>query len=162
VADRILTCTWAPTVLAVPQLLRGPRIDLGLDALSGAPLAERMWGPVRQAEELGIDHLLVAQRWWGTGEEIAGSSFDCIAMTAWYAARTERIRLITAIHPRFFLPAPIAKWGASLDRLNGGRWSINVTSGCFHVTLTDPVFNSEVLRELAALNAERAAAPEEP
>ena len=106
-ADRNFDCTWAPTVLAVPQLLRGPRVDLGLDQLAGDPLAERMWRPVRQAEELGIDHLLVAQRWWGTGAEIEGSSFDCIAMTA-----------------------------------------------------CDLLFNSEVLPELAAINASRSTAPE--
>ena len=32
-------------------------------------------------------------------------------------------------HPGFFLPAPIAKWGATLDCVSGGRWAINVTSG---------------------------------
>jgi len=85
--------------------------------------------PIVRAEQLGIDYVLVAQRWWGTGEEIEGSSYDCLAMTAYYAALTKRIRLITAIHPGFFLPAPIAKWGASLDRISGGRWSINVTTG---------------------------------
>lgn len=71
----------------------------------------------------------MAQRWWGTGDEIEGSSYDCLAMTALYAAHTERIRLITAIHPGFFLPAPIAEWGASIDRVTGGRWAVNVTSG---------------------------------
>lgn len=82
-----------------------------------------------RAEALGFDQVLVAQRWWGTGREIEGSTYDCMAMTAWYAARTERIGLITAVHPGFFLPAPTAKWGATLDRLTEGRWSINVTSG---------------------------------
>jgi len=84
---------------------------------------------VAEAEALGIDHLLVAQRWWGTGEEIEGSTYDCLAMTAYYAAITRRINLITAVHPGFFLPGPIAKWGATIDRVSGGRWSINVTSG---------------------------------
>ena len=32
--------------------------------------------------------------------------------------------LRTAIHPGFFLPAMIARWGATIDRLTGGRWSI--------------------------------------
>jgi FMNH2-dependent dimethyl sulfone monooxygenase len=85
--------------------------------------------PVLRAEALGIDYLLVAQRWYGTGKEIEGSTYDCLAMTAYYAACTERIRLVTAIHPGFFLPAPIAKWGATLDCITGGRWAINVTSG---------------------------------
>ena len=88
-----------------------------------------MLAPVTRAEALGIDYLLVAQRWWGTGDEIEGSTYDCLAMTAFYAAHTERIRLITAIHPGFFLPAPIAKWGATLDRITAGRWAINVTTG---------------------------------
>jgi FMNH2-dependent dimethyl sulfone monooxygenase len=101
--------------------------------LAGATLQERLLKNVRIAEELGIDYLLVAQRWWGTGSEIEGSSYDCIAMTAFYAAHTARMRLITAIHPGFFLPAVIAKWGATLDRVTAGRWSINVTSGWHEV-----------------------------
>ena len=59
--------------------------------------------PVIRAEALGIDDLLVAQRWWGNAEEIEGSSYDCLAMTAFYAAHTTRMRLITAVHPGFFL-----------------------------------------------------------
>lgn len=128
---QLLTCTWAPTALAVPQLTKGREwaAKLVMAELQGTALSERLLAPVRMAEALGIDYLLVAQRWWGSGEEIEGSTYDCVAMTAYYAAHTERIHLITAIHPGFFLPAPIAKWGATIDRLTGGRWSINVTSG---------------------------------
>ncbi len=124
----ISTCTWAPTALSGPRLAGGSGPS-ELAALSGVEATERLLAPVRQAEALGIDNLLVAQRWWGTGEEIEGSTYDAFAMTAFYAARTERIRLITAIHPGFFMPGPIAKWGATLSRLTGGRWAINVTSG---------------------------------
>lgn len=126
---RILTCTWAPTALALPQLGNNRTSSPGLAELHGLALTERLLGPVQAAEALGIDYLLVAQRWWGSGQEIEGASYDCLAMTAFYAAQTQRLRLITAIHPGFFLPAPIAKWGATLDRLTGGRWSINLTSG---------------------------------
>jgi FMNH2-dependent dimethyl sulfone monooxygenase len=127
----ILTCTWAPTAMAVPKLTKTSQWASKLVApkVQGEQLQEQLLRPVRLAERLGIDHLLVAQRWWGTGEEIEGSTYDCVAMTAFYAAHTERIRLITAIHLGFFLPAPIAKWGATIDRLTVGRWSINVTSG---------------------------------
>jgi FMNH2-dependent dimethyl sulfone monooxygenase len=78
---------------------------------------------------MGIDFLLVAQRWWGTGAEIESSSYDCFAMTSYYAALTSKIRLVTAVHPGMVLPAVIAKWGATIDRVSGGRWAINVTSG---------------------------------
>ena len=129
--SELLTCTWAPTAMAVPKLTRTSQSASKLLApnVQGQELQEQLLRPVRLAERLGIDRLLVAQRWWRTGEEIEGSTYDCVAMTAFYAAHTQRIRLITAIHPGFFLPAPIAKWGATIDRLTGGRWSINVTSG---------------------------------
>jgi dimethylsulfone monooxygenase len=127
----ILTSTFAPTAMAGMQLTKKLRESsrAPISELVGNVLQERLLKGVRVAEGLGIDYLLVAQRWWGSGAEIEGSTYDCIAMTAFYAAQTQRIRLITAIHPGFFLPAVIAKWGATIDRLTGGRWSINVTSG---------------------------------
>ena len=129
-SSELLTCTWAPTTLSAPKLTHQAQSRAkSFPELSGEAQQNFLLKPVLAAEQLGIDYLLVAQRWWGTGQEIEGSSYDCLAMTAFYAARTERIRLITAIHPGFFLPAPIAKWGATIDRLTGGRWAINVTSG---------------------------------
>jgi dimethylsulfone monooxygenase len=134
--SEIFTCTWAPTAINGPRLTQNAR-KASRSALipdcAGADLDPYVLDPVTRAEQLGIDYLLVAQRWWGTGEEIEGSSYDCLAMTAYYAARTERIKLITAIHPGFFLPAPIAKWGATIDRISGGRWGINITSGWHEV-----------------------------
>jgi dimethylsulfone monooxygenase len=114
----VLTCTWAPTLVAPPG--KSP---------SAAAVRQRLLAPVHHAEQLGIDYLLVAQRWWGSGEETERSTYDCLAMTAFYAAHTDRIRLITAVHPGFLNPAPIAKWGATIDQISGGRWAINVTSG---------------------------------
>jgi FMNH2-dependent dimethyl sulfone monooxygenase len=127
----IFTCTWAPTALAVPQLTKKTEwaAKLVTEDRYGPALTDHLLSPVRLAEELGIDYLLVAQRWWGTGQEIEGSTYDCIAMTAFYAAHAQRLRLITAVHPGFFLPGPIAKWGATIDRLTGGRWAINLTTG---------------------------------
>jgi len=130
--SEILTCTWAPTNLGGgPQLLRKADrpIRTPIPDLRGALLQERMLRNVRVAEQLEFDHLLVAQRWWGNAQEIESATHDCLAMTSFYAAHTSRIRLITAIHPGFFLPSVIAKWGATIDRITGGRWAINVTSG---------------------------------
>jgi dimethylsulfone monooxygenase len=130
--SEILTCTWAPTNLGGgPRLLRRPDhpTRASIPELSGPALQQRLLRTVRLAEQLGIDHLLVAQRWWGTAQEIESSTYDCLAMTSFYAAHTTHIRLITAIHPGFFLPSVIAKWGVTIDRLTAGRWAINVTSG---------------------------------
>ena len=84
---------------------------------------------VQRYEALGLTDLLIAQRWWGSGVETEGSSLDCLAMTSFFASCTQRMNLVTAIHPGFFAPTAIAKWGATLDALTAGRWSINVTSG---------------------------------
>jgi dimethylsulfone monooxygenase len=121
------TCTWAPTTFQGTQVVNktkpGQQMP-GEDVLMN--LTTRL---VREYEALGIDNLLVAQRWWGTGQEIEASSLDCLAMTALFAGATEKIQLITAIHPGFMNPAAVAKWGATLDLLTQGRWSINVTTG---------------------------------
>ena len=122
----MLTCTWAPTVFA------GPRV-VSTNAKGGFPGGAAGKATIQAAlariEALGLSHLLIAQRWWGSGAETEGSSLDCLAMTAFCAAHTERIRLVTAIHPGFFHPTAIAKWGATMDWLSEGRWDINVTSG---------------------------------
>ncbi len=123
---RMLTCTWAPTVFAGPRVV-STNPEGGFP--DGRALERAVLPALRRIEELGLSHLLIAQRWWGSGEEMEGSSLDCLAMTALFAAHTERIRLVTAIHPGFFHPTAIAKWGTTMDWISGGRWDINVTSG---------------------------------
>ncbi len=125
----MLTCTWAPTVFQGHRLVR-PDAPLPATVIPAGDDVHRIAARlVHRYEALGISHLLVAQRWWGSGEEIEASSLDCLAMTSFFASETERIHLVTAIHPGFFQPTAIAKWGATVDLLSGGRWSINVTSG---------------------------------
>lgn len=121
------TCTWAPTVFAGPQVVS--KHSKAQTMPRGAALQRATLDQVKHLEALGISHLLVAQRWWGSASEIEGSSLDCLAMTAYFAAVTHNIHLVTAIHPGFFEPSAIAKWAATMDQMSGGRWSINVTSG---------------------------------
>ena len=123
----MLTCTWAPTVFAGMQM--HGRAGAAHAAPRGAALAEFVGAYAAKLEAAGITHLLVAQRWWGSGEEMEASSLDCLAMTTLFAAHTKKLQLVTAIHPGFFQPTAIAKWGATMDLISGGRWSINVTSG---------------------------------
>ncbi len=123
----MLTCTWAPSTFAGPQVVK--RQSTPRPPPTGAELTGRVIGHVQRLEALGLSHLLIAQRWWGNAREIEGSSLDCLAMTAFIAAQTTKVQLVTAIHPGFFQPAAIAKWGTTIDNLTGGRWHINVTSG---------------------------------
>ena len=121
------TCTWAPTTFRGTQIIE--RDAKPLTVPSGEGLIELTTKLVTHYENLGVSDLLIAQRWWGTGQEIEGSSLDCLAMTAIFAACTKKMNLITAIHPGFFSPTSIAKWATTIDNLTQGRWGINVTSG---------------------------------
>ena len=125
--SNMLTCTWAPTVFAGNQVVDKRSGPATLPA--GDDLLDLTTGLVQRYEAMGLSHLLIAQRWYGSGDEIEASSLDCLAMTALFAGCTDRLQLITAIHPGFFQPAAIAKWGATLDLLSRGRWAINLTSG---------------------------------
>ena len=122
------TCTWAPTIFQGSQIQHWSLDGAGTTPPTESirPLTIKL---VQEYETMGLSHLLIAQRWWGSGQEIEASSLDCLAMTALFAGSTESMQLITAIHPGFFLPTPIAKWGATIDQISNGRWSINVTSG---------------------------------
>ena len=123
---KMLTCTWAPTTFA------NSRVDSSIPHVAfpdGSALGKSVLPFVRRMEELGLSHLLVAQRWWGSGEEMEGSSLDVLAMTAFFAAHTQSMNLVSAIHPGFFEATAFAKWAATMDWITGGRWSINVTSG---------------------------------
>lgn len=126
----MLTCTWAPTTFQGPKVVRAEGDASPTRAMPGGQvLRDLVRGYVQRVESLGVSHLLIPQRWWGSGQEIEGSSLDCLAMTAFIAGVTERLELVTAIHPGFFSPSVIAKWGATMDLVTGGRWAINLTSG---------------------------------
>ncbi len=122
----MLTCTWAPTVFQGPQVASSRSGGAPPDTPQLRAMAANY---VQKLEQLGISHLLIAQRWWGSGEEIEASSLDCLAMTSFFAAHSEHLQLVTAIHPGFFQPTAIAKWGATMHALTGGRWHINLVSG---------------------------------
>ncbi|MEO2173329.1 MAG: LLM class flavin-dependent oxidoreductase [bacterium] len=125
------TCTWAPTTFAGTKVVKDQHStrETAREMPTGDQLTQLVATYVARLEDLGLSHILIAQRWWGNAKEIEGSSLDCLAMTSYIAACTSSIQMVTAIHPGFFHPSVIAKWAATLDNLTKGRWSINVTSG---------------------------------
>ena len=129
------TCTWAPTTMLRSKLFKSgdPTLSTTVDQTDlitqggGPALVDAFQESVRALDGL-VDNLLVPQRWYGAADD-GGSSFDVFAMSTLFAACTTNINIITAIHPGFALPAVVAKWGATMDRLSSGRWGINVVSG---------------------------------
>ena len=77
---------------------------------------------VRQAEALGFDLTLVAER-------LVAPDLEAWTVAAALAVQTEKIRIMSAVHPGIFHPQLAAKMGASIDRLSGGRYLINVVPG---------------------------------
>jgi len=89
-----------------------------------------------RAEELGFDLVFGLAQWTSKGgyggiSKYREDSLDpFIAVTA-LSAITERILLISTIHVLFgpWHPLYIAKFGATLDHISGGRWGVNVVTG---------------------------------
>src|SRR5487761_1848493 len=93
-------------------------------------------GLTRRAEELGFDLVFALAQWTSKGgyggvSKYREDSLDAfIAVTA-LSAITERILLISTIRVLFgpWHPLHIAKFGATIDHISGGRWGINVVTG---------------------------------
>ena len=93
---------------------------------------EASWAYVRRlaqrSEAIGFDVTLIAEL---NLNDIKGSdapSLDAWSTAAALAAVTERLELMVAVRPTFHLPALLAKQAANIDRISGGRLTINVVS----------------------------------
>lgn len=85
------------------------------------------------ADRLGYDAMLFPTRYIGGlgGTEAAGGQLDSLAIIGALAGATEQIHLISAVLPSFVHPVTLAKVGATLDQISGGRWHVNLVSGWF-------------------------------
>ena len=77
---------------------------------------------VLQAEDMGFDITLVAER-------LVAPDLEAWVVSSALAVETSRIKIMTAVHPGIFNPQLAAKMGASIDRLSGGRFVVNVVPG---------------------------------
>ena len=117
---------WAP----LPHTIcREDEVELALEELGspgrGLPV-DRSYAFVRdivkRAEVLGFDITLVAER-------LVARDLEAWVVASALAVETSRIEIMTAVHPGIFPPQLVAKMGASLDRLSGGRALLNVVPG---------------------------------
>ena len=90
----------------------------------------------RQAEALGFDLVFGLAQWTSKGgyggvSKYRENSLDPFITVTALSAITERILLISTIHVLFgpWHPLHVAKFGATLDHISGGRWGINVVTG---------------------------------
>lgn len=102
---------------------------------------------VQGAEALDFDLVFGLAQWLkkdGYGGDLAyrGTSLDPFITTAALASVTERIALISTVHTLYGLhPVQLAKYGATLDHITGGRWGANLITG--HRTSEWGIFGKE-------------------
>lgn len=117
---------WTP----LPHCIRPePEIDRALDELKtpGEGLAvDRSFKfalqAVREAEDMGFGITLVAER-------LVAADLEAWIVSSALASHTSKIEIMTAAHPGIVNPQLVAKMGASLDRLSGGRFAVNIVPG---------------------------------
>jgi FMNH2-dependent dimethyl sulfone monooxygenase len=81
------------------------------------------------AEKYGWDVALMPARYFVTHGW--PEQYEAMTTTAALTQVTSRIRLIAALHPGLWHPGIVAKMGATVDQMSGGRWGLNVTTGFF-------------------------------
>ncbi|KYC38908.1 luciferase [Scytonema hofmannii PCC 7110] len=89
---------------------------------------------VLDAEALGFDLVFALSQWLpkgGYGGVFNGQALDSFVTTAALTSVTQKIMLISTIHVLYgpIHPLHLAKYGATVDHISGGRWGINVVTG---------------------------------
>jgi FMNH2-dependent dimethyl sulfone monooxygenase len=90
------------------------------------------WDYVRDltlaAEDLGYDLTLIAELNLNDIKGPEADSLDAWSTAAALAAVTKKLELMVAVRPTFHSPALLAKQAANIDRISGGRLTLNVVS----------------------------------
>jgi FMNH2-dependent dimethyl sulfone monooxygenase len=82
----------------------------------------------QRSEQIGYDLTLIAELFLNDIKGIDAPSLDAWSTSAALAAVTRRLELMIAVRPTFHHPAILAKQAANIDRVSGGRVSLNVVS----------------------------------
>ena len=82
----------------------------------------------RRSEKIGFDLTLIAELNLNDIKGVEAPSLDAWTTTSALAAVTESLELMVAVRPTFHQPALLAKQAANIDRISGGRLTINLVS----------------------------------
>jgi len=93
---------------------------------------EATWDYVRRlaqrSEAIGYDLTLIAELNLNDIKGVDAPALDAWSTAAALAAVTTSLELMVAVRPNFHQPALFAKQAANIDRISGGRLSLNVVS----------------------------------
>jgi FMNH2-dependent dimethyl sulfone monooxygenase len=85
----------------------------------------------RAIEDSGFDFIFIADSWWSTAGDVGHRSpmYDPSLAATLVATATRHAGIITTIQGLLHSPAYVARIGAGLDHLSGGRWAWNIVTG---------------------------------
>src|SRR5438128_2775914 len=119
---------WTPLPHTIPA---EPRLDAAIVDLRtrgvGAEVDRSLQfaiDVVTRGEHYGAVTTLIAERF-------LGPDLEAWMLSAALAGKTQSIELMVAVHPGIVAPQVVAKMGASLDRISGGRFAVNIVNGWF-------------------------------
>jgi len=81
----------------------------------------------RIAEDAGFEYALSQTRY--TASYGADKQHEATAFTLGLLGATERLKVITAVHPGMWHPGVLAKWLITADHISNGRAAVNIVSG---------------------------------
>jgi dimethylsulfone monooxygenase len=84
---------------------------------------------IQAAERTGFDYALMPARYFVSHGW--PSQFEAMTTSAGLSQYTSRIKILAALHPGLWHPGIVAKMGATIDHMSGGRWGLNITTGWF-------------------------------
>ena len=118
---------WTPlphTIRPEPRMLDGIAevTSQGIRSGNSDPSFQFALDVLKKGEALGFEVSLVACRW-------LGPDLDTWVLSTALAAQTTTMEIMVAVHPGIIHPQIAAKMGATLDRISGGRFSVNVVNG---------------------------------
>lgn len=87
----------------------------------------------RLADGLGLDFLLPVAKWRGFGgvTDFYGESYETLTWAAGIAAQTSTITVAATVHVPLVHPTFLAKAGATVDHISGGRFALNMVMGWY-------------------------------
>lgn len=88
----------------------------------------------KTAEKAGLDFVFFADGYThhGLGNARVGHGEPCISAPVWapiVMTATEHLGVVTTMHARYLSPVVLARIGANLDVISGGRWGWNIVPG---------------------------------
>ncbi len=118
---------WPYSRTLIPSAIIAERNPDVLDVHNHVRLAQAV-------EAVGVDFTLIADGYAPASAENSRIGFQDPSTNAVIIAvplmmATSRLGFISTMHTRFLHPVVIARWGAHLDWVSGGRWGWNVVNG---------------------------------